>query len=92
MADGGVFKQADLGAVLRRIAKHGQDDFYRGKTAELLVAQSLRDNGLISAQDLQDYEAIWRAPLIANWRDYQVVTAPPPSSGGFAVIQLLKMK
>jgi gamma-glutamyltranspeptidase/glutathione hydrolase len=92
MADGGVFKQADLGAVLRRIAKHGPDDFYRGKTAELLVAQSVRDNGLISAQDRQDYEAIWRAPLIANWRDYQVVTAPPPSSGGFAVIQLLKMK
>lgn len=92
MANGGVFKQADLANVLRRIAKHGPEDFYRGKTAQLLVAQSARDNGLISAQDLAAYEAVWRAPLSANWRDYTVVTAPPPSSGGFAVIQLLKMK
>ncbi|MBL4672684.1 MAG: gamma-glutamyltransferase [Arenicella sp.] len=92
MANGGLFKQADLADVLRRIAKHGPKDFYSGQTAQLLVAQSIRDNGLISASDLQAYEAVWRAPLTANWRDYQVITAPPPSSGGFAVIQLLKMK
>ncbi|MFT6098470.1 MAG: gamma-glutamyltranspeptidase/glutathione hydrolase [Arenicella sp.] len=92
MANGGIFKQTDLADVLRRIAKHGPADFYSGQTAQLLVAQSKRDNGLISAQDLQAYEAVWRVPLTANWRDYQVITAPPPSSGGFAVIQLLKMK
>jgi len=92
MADGGVFKQADLAAVLKRIAKQGASDFYTGKTASLLVAQSTRDDGLISAQDLKAYQAVWREPLIANWRNYKVVTAPPPSSGGFAVIQLLKMK
>lgn len=92
MAEGGVFKQAELGAVLRRISAHGANDFYTGKTAELLIAQSIRENGLISAKDLKQYQAVWRTPLIAKWRDYQVVTAPPPSSGGFAVIQLLKMK
>ena len=92
MADGGVFKQADLGSVLRRIAKTGPVDFYQGETAALLLAQSKRDNGLISANDLEGYQAVWRQPLVSSWRDYQVVTAPPPSSGGFAVIQLLKMK
>ena len=88
----GLFKQADLAATLERIAEKGPDDFYSGKTAKLLVAQSERDDGLISMKDMAGYEAVWRAPLIAQWRDYQVVTAPPPSSGGFAVIQLLKMK
>lgn len=92
IADGGVFKQTDLAATLKRIAKHGPQDFYQGDTAKLLVAQSRRDGGLIQANDLTAYQAVWREPLIADWRGYQVVTAPPPSSGGFAVIQLLKMK
>ncbi len=92
MAEGGTFQQAELASVLRRIAKHGPKDFYTGKTAELLVSQSKRDDGLINADDLAAYQAVWRDPLVANWRDYKVVTAPPPSSGGFAVIQLLKMK
>lgn len=92
MANGGVFKQPELALVLERIAKHGPTDFYQGQTAELLLKQSQRDNGLISAQDLINYKAVWREPLIADWRGYQVLTAPPPSSGGFGVIQLLKMK
>ena len=92
MAQGGNFKQADLAKVLERIAEVGPDDFYKGETAKLLLAQSQRDNGLISARDLNEYRAVWREPLIADWKGYQVVTAPPPSSGGFAVIQLLKMK
>jgi len=92
MADGGIFRQPELAAALKRIARDGPKDFYRGETARLLVAQSQRDDGLISAQDLADYRSVWRAPLTADWREYKVVTAPPPSSGGFAVIQLLKMK
>lgn len=92
MADGSAFKQVDLAAVLRRIARQGPSDFYKGETSSLLIAQSTRDNGLISAEDLASYQAIWREPLTSNWRGYKVVTAPPPSSGGFAVIQLLKMK
>ncbi|HAU68484.1 MAG TPA: gamma-glutamyltransferase [Gammaproteobacteria bacterium] len=92
MQNPGLFKQADLAATLERIAQQGPDDFYAGQTAKLLVAQAERDGGLISMKDMADYKVVWRAPLIAQWRDYQVVTAPPPSSGGFAVIQLLKMK
>jgi gamma-glutamyltranspeptidase/glutathione hydrolase len=92
MQSPGVFKQPDLAATLQRIASQGPQDFYAGQTARLLVAQSERENGLITMQDLAEYQAVWRKPLVAQWRDYQVVTAPPPSSGGFAVIQLLKMK
>jgi gamma-glutamyltranspeptidase/glutathione hydrolase len=51
-----------------------------------------QSNGLISAEDLDQYSAIWREPVRANWRGYEVVSAPPPSSGGFAIVQLLKMK
>ncbi|NNC98707.1 MAG: gamma-glutamyltransferase [Gammaproteobacteria bacterium] len=92
MQQGGIFKQPALADTLRRIASQGPEDFYRGETARLLLAQMQREGGLISQQDLTEYQSVWRAPLIANWRDYKVVSAPPPSSGGFAVIQLLKMK
>lgn len=92
LANGGIFTQKELAGVLQRIADQGPNDFYTGKTARLLLAQSARERGLFSAQDLADYEAVWRTPLSAKWRNYTVVTAPPPSSGGFAVIQLLKMK
>jgi gamma-glutamyltranspeptidase/glutathione hydrolase len=89
---GELFKQAELAATLTRIAEQGEEDFYKGDTARLLVAQMNRDKGLISLEDLESYEAIWREPLKAKWRDFEVASAPPPSSGGFGVIQLLKMK
>jgi len=89
---GELFKQAELAATLMRIADQGEEDFYKGDTARLLVAQMNRDEGLITLEDLATYEAIWREPLKAKWRDFEVVSAPPPSSGGFGVIQLLKMK
>jgi len=92
MATVGVFRQPELAQVLQRIARRGPADFYHEETARLLLAQSARDNGLITARDLAQYKSVWREPLIADWRQYQVVTAPPPSSGGFAIIQLLKMK
>lgn len=92
MTAGENFRQPELAATLKRIAQYGPDDFYRGETAELLVAEMERGDGLITADDLARYEAVWRKPLHASWRDYQIVSAPLPSSGGFAVIQLLKMK
>ncbi|MBT8115886.1 MAG: gamma-glutamyltransferase [Arenicella sp.] len=92
MRNATLFRQPELAATLQRIADNGAADFYSGKTAELLVEQMQRDNGLITAQDLAEYQAVWREPLKADWRGYQVVTAPPPSSGGFALIQMLKMK
>ena len=89
---GEIFKQEDLARTLERIAAKGQDDFYRGETAELIVAEMQRGDGLITLEDLDRYKAVVREPLRANWRGLEIVSAPPPSSGGFAVIQLLKMK
>lgn len=92
ISEGQLFRQAELAATLERIAEQGPDDFYRGETATMLVDQMSRSNGLITLRDLETYEAVWREPLRAKWRDYEIVSAPPPSSGGFAVVQLLKMK
>ena len=86
------FRQPELGKTLRRIAEHGPDDFYRGETARLIVGEMERSNGLITAEDLERYRAVWREPLRTPWRSYEILAAPPPSSGGFALIQLLKMK
>jgi gamma-glutamyltranspeptidase/glutathione hydrolase len=92
MKSGEVFRQPELAKTLRRIADQGPDGFYAGETADLIVAEMERGDGLITHEDLQSYTAIWREPLRTNWRGYEVVSAPLPSSGGFAVIQLLKMK
>ena len=89
---GETHKQPELAATLQRIAENGVDEFYRGETADLLVAEMERGSGLITLEDLDNYQAIWREPLQADWRDYRVVSAPLPSSGGFALIQLLKIR
>ncbi len=89
---GETFRQPALAATLERIASLGPDDFYRGETARLLVAGMERADGLISADDLAAYQPVWREPVRARWRQYEVLSAPPPSSGGFAVVQLLQMK
>lgn len=86
------FRQPELGKTLRRIAELGPGDFYRGETAQLIVGEMERSNGLITAEDLERYRAVWREPLRTRWRDHEILAAPPPSSGGFALIQLLKMK
>jgi gamma-glutamyltranspeptidase/glutathione hydrolase len=85
------FKQPDLAAVLTRISDQGAKDFYSGKTADLIAA-SMRGHGLITKTDLQQYKAVWRQPIQADWNGYRVYTAPPPSSGGIGLVQLLKMK
>ncbi|PWG67238.1 gamma-glutamyltranspeptidase, partial [Enterobacter mori] len=75
-----------------RIADKGVSEFYQGKTADLLVAQMQADKGLITKQDLKDYKAVWREPMAVSWRGNVVYTAPPPSSGGVALAQLLGIK
>lgn len=91
---GTLFKQPDLAATLERIARGGDKAFYEGETADLIVAQMGRGpvKGLITKADLAGYKAIWRAPVTAKWRGYDVITAPPPSSGGIALMQMLLMK
>ncbi|HEY0922550.1 gamma-glutamyltransferase [Rheinheimera pacifica] len=86
------FIQSELASTLKRIAEHGPADFYQGETAKLLVAQMQRGDGLITLDDLAAYKAGWREPVITPWRDYQLVTAAPPSSGGIALSQLLALK
>ncbi|MDP4528710.1 gamma-glutamyltransferase [Alkalimonas delamerensis] len=92
MTPGELFQQPELAATLGRIAEQGADDFYQGKTAELIVAEMQRGGGLISFEDLASYQALWREPLIFPWRAYQLITVAPPSSGGIALSQLLSLK
>lgn len=88
LAAASSFAQPDLAQTLQRVADD-PDDFYRGETAGRIVAQMQRSGGIITRQDLADYRAVWRTPLQYYWRGQQVLTAPPPSSGGIALLQLL---
>lgn len=92
MKVGELFKQPEMAQTLERIADKGVSEFYQGKTADLLVAQMQADKGLITKQDLKDYKAVWREPIAVSWRGNVVYTAPPPSSGGVALAQLLGIK
>lgn len=89
---GELFCQPQLADTLRRIANDGIDGFYSGVTAEHIVNDMREHGGLINAADLKAYRPIWREPLRSEWRGRTILSAPPPSSGGFAVIQLLEMK
>ncbi|WP_061937829.1 gamma-glutamyltransferase [Collimonas pratensis] len=94
MTAGQLFRQPDLAATLERISATGADEFYKGKTADLLVASMTQDGGkgVITKGDLASYKAVWRQPISFNWKGMTVLTAPPPSSGGIALAQLLGMK
>ncbi|WP_258910858.1 gamma-glutamyltransferase [Pseudomonas putida] len=92
MKVGELFKQPEMAQTLERIADKGVSEFYQGKTADLLVAQMEADKGLITKDDLKDYKAVWREPMAVSWRGNVVYTAPPPSSGGVALAQLLGIK
>ncbi|WP_416466238.1 gamma-glutamyltransferase [Pseudomonas sp. LFS044] len=92
MKVGELFKQPEMAQTLERIADKGVSEFYQGKTADLLVAQMQADKGLITKEDLKDYKAVWREPMALSWRGNVVYTAPPPSSGGVALAQLLGIK
>uniref|UniRef100_Q31EW6 Glutathione hydrolase proenzyme n=1 Tax=Hydrogenovibrio crunogenus (strain DSM 25203 / XCL-2) TaxID=317025 RepID=Q31EW6_HYDCU len=89
---GRLFKQPELAATLKRIAQTGPYDFYFGQTAQLIVKEMQSQDGLITLDDLAHYEVKWRQPVQADWKGHQVISAPPPSSGGVAIVQLLKMK
>jgi len=88
LADSRSSAQPELARTLQRIAAD-PEDFYSGEIARQIVAQMRASGGIITARDLADYRAVWRTPLQYYWRGYQVLTAPPPSSGGVALLQLL---
>jgi len=82
--------QPELAATLRRIAATGGADFYEGETARILAAEMARNGGLITLADLKSYAAVERPPLTGKYRgSYEIVTAPPPSSGGIGILQML---
>ena len=79
----------DLSMALERIRDFGKAGFYEGKTADDIVAEMKRGNGVITYEDLKAYEAVWRDPLFIPYKEYNVITMGPPSSGGVALAQLL---
>jgi len=83
--------QSELAATLKLIETQGKDGFYQGKTAELLVKEMERGEGIITLEDLANYDTKWREPITADYKNYRLISMPPSSSGGIAVAQMLKM-
>ncbi len=88
---GTTFKQPELAKTLKAIQQRGKDGFYKGDVAKHIVDFMQQNGGLITYEDLLAYKAVWRKPLHLNWQGYELVTAPPPSSGGVAVAQWIGM-
>ena len=85
---GETFSQPELAATLRRIRDRGADGFYRGETADLIVAEMARGEGLISHRDLEAYTAAWRDPIEFTYRGFRVLSMPPSSSGGTTMAEM----
>ncbi|HZO53933.1 MAG TPA: gamma-glutamyltransferase [Bryobacteraceae bacterium] len=81
--------QPELSTTLRRIAAHGAKGFYEGETARILAEEMRRNGGLITEEDLRQYEAVERKPLLGSYKGFEIITAPPPSSGGLGLLQIL---
>ncbi|GAB3312201.1 gamma-glutamyltransferase [Hymenobacter humi] len=88
---GDTLRLPDLARTLARVRDQGRAGFYRGETARLLLAEMKRSGGLVSQKDLDAYQPKWREPLRGRYREYDVITMPPPSSGGVALLQMLQM-
>jgi gamma-glutamyltranspeptidase/glutathione hydrolase len=88
--EGDLLVQADLAKTLELIRDKGRDGFYDGPVADALIAEMKKGDGLISKADLTNYHAVWRNAITGNYKGYKIITMPPPSSGGIALLQLLK--
>ncbi|WP_445323637.1 gamma-glutamyltransferase [Pontibacter sp. H249] len=88
---GDTLKHPDLARTLEHIRDKGRDGFYKGETADHIVKEMQRSNGIITHQDLEKYTAEWRQPITGKYKDYKVISMGPPSSGGVALMQLLTM-
>lgn len=89
--EGDVLRQPELAETLSRISVQGAKEFYTGKTAQLIAADMKANNGLITLDDLKGYVAKERTPLKGSYRGYEIITMPPPSSGGIVMLQVLNM-
>lgn len=86
-----TIKYPALAATLKRIAKNGRDEFYKGQTAKTLVQYLQQKGGIITMKDLKQYEAKWRTPLSFQYKDLKIISMPPPSSGGICLAEIFKM-
>ena len=89
--EGEIIRQPELGETLKAIAAQGSDVFYQGWIAEAIVDTVKRDGGVLKLDDLKNYRPVWREPLIGTYRQRTVITMPPPSSGGIAILQMLNV-
>ena len=89
--EGDIIVQKDLAKTLKRIATNGRDGFYEGETADLIVSEMKANNGLITYEDLKEYNSVYRKPIIGSYRGYTMISMGPPSSGGPLIIQMLNM-
>lgn len=89
-AEGDVLVQEDLAKTLEAIRDKGRAGFYDGPVADSIVAEMNSGKGLISKADLAAYHSVWRRAIVGTYKGYKIITMPPPSSGGIALLQLLK--
>jgi len=89
--EGETFKQPELAAVFQRLKKRGPSEFYQGRTAQLIAEDMKANGGLITLEDLKSYRPVIRQPLRGTYRGYEIITMPPPSSGGVALLEMLNI-
>ena len=89
--EGDIFKQPMLAETLELIKEKGSAGFYKGKVAKLLIKQIKSLGGYISQNDLDKYKPVERKPIVGSYRNYKIVSMPPPSSGGIALVEMLNI-
>ena len=87
---GDLLIQKDLANTLKLVQQKGRKGFYDGKVANLIVKEMNRGNGIITKEDLKQYQSVWRSPVTGNYKDFKIISMPPPSSGGIALISLFQ--
>ena len=90
-AEGELIRQLELGETLKAIASQGAEVFYQGWIAQAIVDTVKKEGGVLTLEDLKNYKAVWREPLIGQYRKRTVIAMPPPSSGGVALLEMLNV-
>ena len=88
---GDTIKYFSLASTLFKIMKNGKNEFYKGETAEKIVSFIQKNGGIISKEDLENYEPVWRNPIVFNYKKLKIISMAPPGSGGITLKQIMKM-
>jgi gamma-glutamyltranspeptidase/glutathione hydrolase len=89
--EGEIIRQPELGDTLKAVASKGAESFYQGWVADAITETIKKEGGMLGVEELRQYKAVWREPLIGSYRKRTVVTMPPPSSGGIAILEMLNV-